>query len=303
MYIHNLHFQFLNFDLNYKLDTYYIYQYNYKMSSRGYNETLMTPSNHKDSSGMSLKAFDTHFKTLNNGLLSVARNLSGMHTKVGELEVATKSANDLRHRVDTMEKTLAAHGKVLADIRGMLSDMSRSQQAPPNTTPQVPAQFMAQATAAQLQKNRAQLMAEAQKMQAENKTTKVKVEQETKSDPVVVAAQENINEAVEDLLKNIPIEPANSQNLDQILESANKNLDNTNSVLKEKSDSGSDTEPDDESDNGSDKNIEISDEEPPAMSESKPKKEDVALPKPKPTSKPAPASKAVPRRIVSQKKK
>lgn len=216
------------------------------MSSRGYNETLTTPSNHKDSSGMSLKAFDTHFKTLNNGLLSVARNLSGMHTKVGELEVATKSANDLKHRVDTMEKTLTAHGKVLADIRGMLSEMSRAQQAPPNIAPQLPPHFTAP-NAAQ-QKSRAQLMLEAQRLQAESKANKAKpvvakpaaakedqkvekvnsVKENTNEDPKEETKEDNkedINAAVEDLLKATVTSNGTTaeqpQTLDQILASAN----------------------------------------------------------------------------------
>lgn len=205
------------------------------MSSRGYNETLTTPSNHKDSSGMSLKAFDTHFKTLNNGLLSVARNLSGMHTKVGELEVATKSTINLKHRVDTIEKTLAAHGKVLVDIRSMLGEMSKSQQTPPNE--------MLQSTApAAPQKSRVQLMLETQRLQVESKaksaatkpTNDVQLvtpaststvektsnaKEEIKEDP-----KEDINAAVEDLLKATVsssgvIEPI--PKLDQILESAN----------------------------------------------------------------------------------
>lgn len=211
------------------------------MSSRGYNETLTTPSNHKDSSGMSLKAFDTHFKTLNNGLLSVARNLSGMHTKVGELEVATKSANDLKHRVDTMEKTLTAHGKVLADIRGMLSEMSRAQQASPNTAPQLPPQFTA--PNAVQQKSRAQLMLEAQRLQAESKANKAKpvvakpaakedqkvekvntVKENTNEDSKE-ETKEDINAAVEDLLKATVTSNGTTaeqpQTLDQILASAN----------------------------------------------------------------------------------
>lgn len=201
------------------------------MSSRGYNETLTTPSNHKDSSGMSLKAFDTHFKTLNNGLLSVAKNLSGMHTKVGELEVATKSTINLKHRVDTIEKTLAAHGKVLVDIRSMLGEMSKSQQTPPNEVPQ-------STTPAVPQKSRVQLMLEAQRLQVESKaksaaakpandvqlttpasTSAVEKTNNAKEDP-----KEDINAAVEDLLKATVsssgvIEPI--PKLDQILESAN----------------------------------------------------------------------------------
>ena len=111
------------------------------MSSKGFSETLTVPSSHKDSNDSMVTAFNSHFKILNTGLMSVGKNLSTMHTKVGELEVATKSANDLKYRVDTMEKTLTAHGKILADIRGMLNDMSRNQQAPANTTPQAPPQF------------------------------------------------------------------------------------------------------------------------------------------------------------------
>ncbi len=224
------------------------------MSSRGYNETLTVPSNHKDSSGSSLKAFDAHFKTLNNGLLSVARNLSGMHTKVSDLEQATKSANDLKQRVDTMEKVLTSHGKVLADIRGMLSDMAKQHQAPPNTNPQAPPQFMPQAQAAQLQakaqtlqKSRAQLMAEAQAQRMKATTVKASVsepqQQTPASQPQLVApakapvsvpetAQDskNINDAVKELLETVPVKNVRSSNienqtLDQILASAENAAD------------------------------------------------------------------------------
>jgi hypothetical protein len=76
------------------------------MSRNGYNETLMVPNNVRESgTGVSLRTFDNHIKTLNNGLLSVARNLGGMHTKVTELE--SKTVCDILQRVATLEKTVA----------------------------------------------------------------------------------------------------------------------------------------------------------------------------------------------------
>ena len=77
------------------------------MSNRGYNETPMVPSNYKDVNSVSLKAFDSHFKTLNNGLLSVARNLSGMHAKLTDVENTNAAEHaTLMSRVETLEKTI-----------------------------------------------------------------------------------------------------------------------------------------------------------------------------------------------------
>ncbi len=288
------------------------------MSSRGYNETLTVPSNHKDSSGSSLKAFDGHFRTLNNGLLSVARNLSGMNVKVGELETATKSANDLKHRVDTMEKTLASHGKVLADIRGMIADMARGQQAPPNTTPQAPAQF-ADHVRQENTKTRAQLMAEAQRAQIAQRTA---LAQKTATPPVQTPAtppvqtpavqqvKENINDLVEDMLKQTTAttDDTTPKNSDQPAVSKESESDDDQpgtEVNSEKSESGEDEHPDtkvsskkDESSGESSDEVEISESD---EDEVKP----VAKPVPKPAVKPVvkPVAKPVAKRIVTQKKK
>ena len=87
------------------------------MSNRGYNETLMVPSNHKDNNGLSLQAFDNHFRALNNGLLSVAQNLSGMHAKVTKLESKTITEhNALNQRVEQLETALADLSKKFNDV-------------------------------------------------------------------------------------------------------------------------------------------------------------------------------------------
>ena len=78
------------------------------MSSRGYNETLMVPSNIREGgSSVSFKTFDAHIRTLNNGLLSIARNLSGMHNKVTEVENKVKTNDELLSKVEALEKTIA----------------------------------------------------------------------------------------------------------------------------------------------------------------------------------------------------
>lgn len=299
------------------------------MSSRGYNETLTTPNNHKDSSGMSLKAFDTHFKTLNNGLLSVAKNLGGMHTKVGELEVATKSANDLKHRVDTMEKTLTAHGKVLADIRGMLSDMSKAQQAPPNTSPQFPPQFTSGTVPMALpQKSRAQLIQEAQRLQAANKNN-----QPVAIQPIVIQPPKPVEKSPQE--SSTPAEKSSElstpnvssivdaefatqsqsqpQTLDQILESVilpstmpkSETASETVPIdTKKEESSGEDT--DDPS--GSNSDIEISDDEETGKTKqtgplSTPRINQLVKSPVKSTPAVKPAAKSIPRRITTQKKK
>lgn len=300
------------------------------MSSRGYNETLTTPNNHKDSSGMSLKAFDTHFKTLNNGLLSVAKNLGGMHTKVGELEVATKSANDLKHRVDTMEKTLTAHGKVLADIRGMLSDMSKAQQPPPNTSPQLPPQFTSGTIpVVQPQKSRAQLIQEAQRLQAANKNNQPMAIQPIVIQPPKPAEKspqesstpaEKSSELSTPNISSVVVGPefatqsqSQPQTLDQILESVilpstvpkSETASETAPIdTKKEESSGEDT--DDPSDSNSD--IEISDDEETgktkqAGSSSASQFNQLVKSPVKSTPAVKPAAKSIPRRITTQKKK
>ena len=101
--------------------------YQQKMSNRGYNETLMVPSNYKDGNSVSLKAFDSHFRTLNNGLLSVAQNLSGMHTKVTNLESVNKAEHEvLLHRVEQLESRLA-------ELSAKLEALSEEKKPPVET--------------------------------------------------------------------------------------------------------------------------------------------------------------------------
>ncbi len=76
------------------------------MSNRGYNETLMVPSNIKElNSGVTLQLFDRNIKMLNDGILSVARNLSAMHTKITNVEA--KVNTELLNRIATLEKIVA----------------------------------------------------------------------------------------------------------------------------------------------------------------------------------------------------
>jgi hypothetical protein len=86
------------------------------MSNKGFNETLTVPINHKDSSAVSLRSFDAQFKTLNTGILSVAKNIGAMHGSLNEFNLATKSYQDLRVRVDSMEKHVASNTKAINDL-------------------------------------------------------------------------------------------------------------------------------------------------------------------------------------------
>lgn len=104
------------------------------MSNRGYNETPSVPSNHKDSAIGSYKAFDSHFKTLNNGLVSVAKNLAALHSKVvtleSDLQTSRKSNTDLDSRVANLEQTVESQSKMIAELRQMLSQMPVPASAP-----------------------------------------------------------------------------------------------------------------------------------------------------------------------------
>ncbi len=92
------------------------------------------------------KLYDNHINTLNKGLLSVAQTISTMHAKVTELEKVATANENLRQRVDTLEKTLNAQAKLLSDIHGMLNKVGGSQKS---VTPQKAVMPMTQQKATQ----------------------------------------------------------------------------------------------------------------------------------------------------------
>jgi hypothetical protein len=81
-----------------------------------------------------LKLYDNHINTLNKGLLSVAQTISTMHTKVTELEKTAVANENLKLRVDALEKTLNAQAKILSDIHGLLNKSGKL----PTSAVQVP---------------------------------------------------------------------------------------------------------------------------------------------------------------------
>ena len=85
-------------------------------ANQGFNETLTVPQNHKDSTASSVKSLDTHFRTINTGIISVAKNLGIMHNNISELDKSTKGLLTIRDRIDLLEKTLITHSKMLSDI-------------------------------------------------------------------------------------------------------------------------------------------------------------------------------------------
>lgn len=85
-------------------------------ANKGFDETLTVPQNHKDSGSANSKSMDTHFRTLNTGIISVAKNLGTMHNNVAELTASMKTMLVLRDRIDSMEKTLINHSRMLSDL-------------------------------------------------------------------------------------------------------------------------------------------------------------------------------------------
>ena len=85
-------------------------------ANKGFDETLTVPQNHKDATAGGSKSFDSHFRTLNIGMINTAKNVATMQIAVAELAVSTKNMSDTCNRIDSIEKTLIGYGKILADI-------------------------------------------------------------------------------------------------------------------------------------------------------------------------------------------
>ncbi len=105
------------------------------MSSRGYSEPLTNPSNHKDNNSLSLRTFDNHFKMLNDGLISVTKNITTLHNRLGLLEntVAAAQPSELKLRIENIERSLTTHSKLISEVRNMVSVLNKAKLQEKNT--------------------------------------------------------------------------------------------------------------------------------------------------------------------------
>ncbi len=108
----------------------YIMQ-DHKTSKLGLNETLTTPLQNYDSTGLALRVINDNVSSTNAGLLSIARTLGSLYKKVlameerrdegnivpGESSVETKA---LVRKLKLLEKTQKAHGEKLEQIFDLL---------------------------------------------------------------------------------------------------------------------------------------------------------------------------------------
>lgn len=98
------------------------------MSSNGYKERNPIPSSFTNNVVGNAKISDLHVKKLNDSLLSVATAINSINGKIVELERCNAENNMLKNRVESLEKTLSNHGKVLNDVHIMLNKLQTPMQ-------------------------------------------------------------------------------------------------------------------------------------------------------------------------------
>ena len=83
-------------------------------------EPLPVPSNHKDSSSITMRTFDANFRTLNGGLMSLGKNIGILHGKVQTFENTNKDISDIKQRLSNLEERQLSNTKLLNDIYDLL---------------------------------------------------------------------------------------------------------------------------------------------------------------------------------------
>jgi len=91
-----------------------------KKKVAGLEETLTIPQQHKDSASITMRVFDANFRTINGGLMSVAKNVGAMQGKLKKVEDTDKNVCDLQCRIQQLEKTATVHTTLLTDIFELL---------------------------------------------------------------------------------------------------------------------------------------------------------------------------------------
>jgi hypothetical protein len=99
-----------------------------QVSRKGFEETLTVPVNHKDSSSNTLRTFDTSFKTLNGGLMSLGKNIGLLHAKVQSVENTSKEFFEIRNKMDNLEKTQTVHTSLLTEIYELLKQATTVEE-------------------------------------------------------------------------------------------------------------------------------------------------------------------------------
>ena len=91
-----------------------------KKKVAGLEETLAVPHQHKDSASITMRVFDANFRTINGGLMSVAKNVGAMQGKLRKVEITDKNVCDLQCRIQQLENTASVHTTLLTDIFELL---------------------------------------------------------------------------------------------------------------------------------------------------------------------------------------
>jgi hypothetical protein len=98
------------------------------ISKAGFVEPQPEPvvfSNHID-----MHLVNTNFQSLNEGILSVARNVGHMHKKVEKVNIIECDLSNVRCRINSLETTLTTHTKMLTDIFELLKQATQPEDEP-----------------------------------------------------------------------------------------------------------------------------------------------------------------------------
>lgn len=90
------------------------------ISKRGFDETLTVPQQYKDNANVAMNRMNMNFRTINGGLISVARNVGKMYQKINCLENTDTNVDDIKCRISQLEKTANQHTQLLNDIFSLL---------------------------------------------------------------------------------------------------------------------------------------------------------------------------------------
>ena len=94
------------------------------MPKKGPDETLTIPVSHKESIGTS-RAFDSGLKTLNGGLLSIAKNIGIMQSKLQTLEERHDDGKMVSKRLLELESKVVAQSEMLTNIYELLKQSNK----------------------------------------------------------------------------------------------------------------------------------------------------------------------------------
>lgn len=90
------------------------------ISKRGFDETLTVPQQYKDNANVAMNRMNMNFRTINGGLISVARNVGKMYQKINCLENTDTNVDDIKCRIRQLENTANQHTQLLNDIFSLL---------------------------------------------------------------------------------------------------------------------------------------------------------------------------------------